>query len=291
MTHAVSRRDDTPTAVRGGGALAWFQLPLMLVPGLLLVFVIFNYPLIGTALWAVHDPEAGWTLAHVREFLASESYMRIIWRTALIALQTTLLCILLGYPLAYWASRLPPRGRLVVLGLVVTTFWVSILVRTYAWIVILGSAGLVNRSLIGVGLIEKPIQFLYNETGILIGMVNVLLPFFVLPVYAAMARIDPRLSLVAASMGASATRIFWQVFLPLTLPAVATSAILVFILSLGFYITPAVLGGGRVPMIANMMDMMINRFANWEMAAVVSCVLLGMTVLLYAVYQRQREGR
>jgi putative spermidine/putrescine transport system permease protein len=92
-------------------------------------------------------------------------------------------------------------------------------------------------------------------------------------------------------MGASQTRIFWQVFLPLTLPAVATSAILVFILSLGFYITPAVLGGGRVPMIANMMDMMINRFANWEMAAVISCVLLGMTVLLYALYQRLREVR
>jgi putative spermidine/putrescine transport system permease protein len=227
----------------------------------------------------------------VRDFVASDSYLRIIWRTVLISLQVTALCVLLGYPLAYWASRLPPRGRLVVLGLVVTTFWVSILVRTYAWIVILGSAGLVNRSLIGMGLIEKPIQFLYNETGILIGMVNVLLPFFVLPVYAAMARIDPRLSLVAASMGASATRIFWQVFLPLTLPAVATSAILVFILSLGFYITPAVLGGGRVPMIANMMDMMINRFANWEMAAVVSCVLLGMTVALYALYQRLREER
>jgi putative spermidine/putrescine transport system permease protein len=291
VTDAGSRRDSAPAALRGGGELARLQLPLMLVPGLLLIFVVFNYPLLGTALWAVHDPDGGWTLAHVRDFLASDSYARIIWRTVLISLQVTALCILLGYPLAYWTSRLSPRGRLVVLGLVVTTFWVSILVRTYAWIVILGSAGLVNRSLIGVGLIEKPIQFLYNETGILIGMVNVLLPFFVLPVYAAMARIDPRLSLVAASMGASPTRIFWQVFLPLTLPAVATSAILVFILSLGFYITPAVLGGGRVPMIANMMDMMINRFANWEMAAVVSCVLLGMTVLLYAVYQRLREAR
>lgn len=291
MTDTVSRRDSAPAAPRGGGELARLQLPLMLAPGLLLVFVVFNYPLLGTALWAVNDPDGGWTLAHVRDFLASESYARIIWRTVLISLQVTALCILLGYPLAYWASRLPPRGRLVVLGLVVTTFWVSILVRTYAWIVILGSAGLVNRSLIGAGFIERPIQFLYNETGILIGMVNVLLPFFVLPVYAAMARIDPRLGLVAASMGASQTRIFWQVFLPLTLPAVATSAILVFILSLGFYITPAVLGGGRVPMIANMMDMMINRFANWEMAAVISCVLLGMTVLLYALYQRLREVR
>lgn len=289
MTEAASRRDATAPAPRGGGGLARLQLPLMLVPGLLIIFVVFNYPLFGTALWAVHDPGGGWTLEHIRNFIDTSSYRRIIWRTVLISLQVTGLCILLGYPLAYWATRLSPRGRLVVLGLVVTTFWVSILVRTYAWIVILGSAGLVNRSLIGIGLIERPIQFLYNETGILIGMVNVLLPFFVLPVYAAMARIDPRLGLAAATMGASPTRIFWQVFMPLTVPAVATSAILVFILSLGFYITPAVLGGGRVPMIANMMDMMINRFANWEMAAVVSCVLLGMTVILYGIYQRLRE--
>lgn len=289
MTEAASRRDATAPAPRGGGGLARLQLPLMLVPGLLIIFVVFNYPLFGTALWAVHDPGGGWTLEHIRNFIDTSSYRRIIWRTVLFSLQVTGLCILLGYPLAYWATRLSPRGRLVVLGLVVTTFWVSILVRTYAWIVILGSAGLVNRSLIGIGLIERPIQFLYNETGILIGMVNVLLPFFVLPVYAAMARIDPRLGLAAATMGASPTRIFWQVFMPLTVPAVATSAILVFILSLGFYITPAVLGGGRVPMIANMMDMMINRFANWEMAAVVSCVLLGMTVILYGIYQRLRE--
>ena len=175
------------------------------------------------------------------------------------------------------------------LGLVVMTFWVSILVRTYAWIVILGNAGLVNRTLQWAGISDRPVEFLYNELGILIGMANVLLPFLILPLYAAMMRIDLRLLQVAETLGASRLRIFWQVFFPLTLPTLAASAILVFILSLGFYITPAVLGGGRVPLIANMMDLLINRFARWEIAAVVSVVLMVVTLSLYAIYQWLRE--
>jgi ABC-type spermidine/putrescine transport system permease subunit I len=215
--------------------------------------------------------------------------MRIIWRTLGVALEVTIITVLLGYPLAYWTTRLRPRLRMLVLTLVVVTFWVSILVRTYAWIVILGNAGLVNRALQGMGLTAKPIEFLYNETGILIGMANVLLPFLVLPLYAAMIRVDRRQLQVAETLGASRLRIFWQVFFPLTLPTLAASAILVFILSLGFYITPAVLGGGKVPLIANMMDLLINRFARWEIAAVVSVVLMAMTLSLYAVYQWLRE--
>ena len=128
-----------------------------------------------------------------------------------------------------------------------------------------------------------------TRLGILIGMANVLLPFLVLPLYAAMIRVDARLLQVAETLGASRLRIFWQVFFPLTVPTLAASAILVFILSLGFYITPAVLGGGRVPLIANMMDLLINRFARWEMAAVVSVVLMAITLSLYAVYQWLRE--
>jgi ABC-type spermidine/putrescine transport system permease subunit I len=176
-----------------------------------------------------------------------------------------------------------------VLGLVVMTFWVSIPVRTYAWIVVLGSAGLVNRSLMGIGITGAPVPFFDNEIGISIGMVNVLLPFLVLPLYAAMARVDPRLMQVARSMGASDLRVFWQVFFPLSLGVLVTSAILVFILALGFCITPAVLGGGKVPLVVTMMGLLINRVANWNMAAVVSVVLLAMTPSLYALYQRLRE--
>lgn len=267
-----------------------WDLVALIAPLALLTLAIFDLPLLNTAYWSVSDSETGaLTAQHFRDFAESSAYIRIIWRTLVIALEVTLLTILLGYPLAYWITKLGPRLRITMLALVVMTFWVSILVRTYAWIVILGNGGLLNRALQWLGLTDRPIEFLYNELGILIGMTNVLLPFLVLPLYAAMIRVDVRLLQVAETLGASRMRIFWQIFFPLTVPALAASAILVFILSLGFYITPAVLGGGRVPLIANMMDLLINRFARWEIAAVVSVVLMVVTLSLYAVYQWLRE--
>lgn len=263
---------------------------LLLAPLALLALFAFDLPLLNTVLWSVVEGETGGlTTQYFRDFLDSNAYFRIILRTLAVSFEVTLATVLLGYPLAYWTTKLGRRARLVVLALVVTTFWVSILVRTYAWIVILGNAGLVNRGLQALGLTVRPIQFLYNELGIVIGMVNVLLPFLVLPLFAAMVRIDARLLQVAETLGAGRMRIFWQVFFPLTVPALAATAILVFILSLGFYITPAVLGGGRVPLIANMMDLLINRFARWEIAAVVSVVLMVITLSLYALYQWLRE--
>lgn len=267
-----------------------WDLVALLGPLALITLVIFDIPLLNTAYWSISDPKTGALSAQpFTEFAESRAYMRIIWRTLWMSLEVTTVTILLGYPLAYWASRLDTRPRMIVLGLVVMTFWVSILVRTYAWIVILGNGGLVNRSLQWMGLTTRPVEFLYNELGIVIGMTNVLLPFLVLPLFAAMIRVDQRLLQVAETLGAGRLRIFWQVFFPLTLPTLAASAILVFILSLGFYITPAVLGGGKVPMIANMMDLLINRFARWEIAAAVSVVLMVITLSLYAVYQWLRE--
>lgn len=273
------------------GRVRW-DLVLLLAPLALLTGIFFDVPLLNVAFWSVSDPATGaLTGVHFQEFAQSVAYTRIIWRTLVMALEVTVLTAALGYPLAYWTSRLGPRLQAVVLALIVMTFWVSILVRTYAWIVILGNAGLVNRTLQALGLTTRPIEFLYNELGILIGMTNVLLPFLVLPLYAAMVRIDRRLLQVAETLGAGPTRIFWQIFFPLTLPTLAASAVFVFILSLGFYITPAVLGGGRVPLVANMMDLLVNRFARWEMAAVVSVVLMAVTLSLYGVYQWLRERR
>jgi ABC-type spermidine/putrescine transport system permease subunit I len=238
----------------------------------------------------LNDPATGSpTLDNYRAFAASGSYARIIWRTFLVAAEVTAATALLGYPLAYWISRLSPRPQMVALGLVVMTFWVSILVRTYAWIVVLGNGGIVNRWLQGMGLTSRPVEFIYNETGVGLGMTNVLLPFLVLPLFASMRRIDRRLLQVAETLGASRTEIFWRVFFPLTLPALGACMVLVLILSLGFYITPAILGGGRVPMIANMMDLLINKFARWEMATVNSVILLAVTLTFYALYQWLRE--
>ena len=283
MTDAAA---NGATATRGDSRwdYAWFILPL-----LILVVVVFNVPLIATALWSFTNPETGETTTkNYVEFIDAGYFLTIIWRTMLIAVEVTVLCALLGYPLAYWISRLPANRQMVVLGIVVTTFWVSILVRTYAWIVILGNGGIVNRWLQATGVTTKPVEFLYNEYCVLLGMVNVLLPFLILPLAASMRRVDQRLLHVAETLGASKMQIFWRVFFPLTVPALSAAMVLLFILSLGFYITPAILGGGRVQMIANMMDLLINRFARWEMAAVNAVVLLGLTLFLFAFYQRLR---
>lgn len=276
-------------SARQAGESRWSYASFV-VPLLLFVVVVFDIPLIVTSLWSFTDEQTGAaTLANYAEFLTSDIYARIIWRTMLIALMVTVLCALLGYPLAYWTTRLSPVWQVVALGTVILTFWVSILVRTYAWIVILGNGGVVNRWLQSVGLTKTPIEFLYNEFGVMVGMVNVLLPFFVLPLYAAMRRIDRRLLDMAESLGASRLESFWRVFFPLSLPGLGASMVLAFILSLGFFITPAILGGGRVPMVANMMDLLINQFARWQMAAVVSVALLLVTLLFYGIYQWLRE--
>jgi putative spermidine/putrescine transport system permease protein len=257
-----------------------------LAPLFLFALIVFDMPLLIVVFWSFSDPAAGFpSLGSYQAFIESGSYARIIWRTFLIAGEVTIATALLGYPLAYWISRLEQRSQLIAIGIVTMTFWVSILVRTYAWIVMLGNGGILNRWLLSLGLVSRPVEFLYNERGVAIGMINVLLPFLVLPLYAAMRRIDPRLLHVAETLGASRLQIFWRVFFPLTAPALGASMVLVFILSLGFYITPAILGGGRVPLIANMMDLLINKFARWEMAAVNSVVLLTATLAFYALYQ------
>jgi ABC-type spermidine/putrescine transport system permease subunit I len=256
------------------------------LPLLALIIAVFNFPLLMTAGWSFLEQATGrFTLENYIEFATSKIYIAVILRTLRVAFIVSLACALIGYPLAYWMTTLSRRGQAFALGVIVTSFWVSILVRTYAWIVVLGNAGIVNRTLQGLGLTNKPIPFLYNELGVSIGMVNVLLPFMLLPLYAAMLQVDPRLRPMAYTLGASSGQFFRRVFFPLTVPALAATFVLVFILSLGFYITPAILGGGKVPLIANMLDILINQFPRWNLAAAISVILLATTLALYAVYQ------
>jgi ABC-type spermidine/putrescine transport system permease subunit I len=251
------------------------------LPLLLLMLAAFVLPIALMLARSVAGPRP--TLEHYQALLETAVYLRVLGRTLKIAAITMAACALLGYPLAYWMRGLPPRRQVVAATLVVLPFWISILVRTYAWIVVLGNAGVVNRVLLDLGLVAEPVGFLYNELGVAIGTTNVLLPFLVLPLFAAMVRIDDRLLQAAESLGASRRTVFWRVFFPLSVPALAAGAILVFILTFGFYITPAILGGGRVPMVANALDLLINQFARWETAAALSTVLLAVTLACFAV--------
>ena len=258
---------------------ATYVAPLFLV-----MLLAFNLPIVLMLSWSIAAPPD--LLTHYAQVFERAVYLKVLGNTFRIALIATLVCVLLGYPLAYWMRGLSPGRQLIALALVVLPFWVSILVRTYAWIVILGNDGLVNRALRGLGLAAAPVSFLYNEFGVILGTVNILLPFLVLPLFAAMLKVDDRLLQAAASLGASERIVFWRVFFPLTLPSLAAGAILVFILTLGFFITPAILGGGRVPMVANMLDLLINRLPRWELAAAISTMLLIMTLACYAGYRR-----
>lgn len=251
------------------------------LPLLLFMLAVFILPIVLMLARSVTQPE--WTIEHYQNLIETSVYLRVLGRTLRIAVITTVTCAVLGYPLAYWMRGLSPQRQVLATALVVLPFWISILVRTYAWIVVLGNAGVVNRILLDLGLVGAPVAFLYNEFGVIIGTTNVLLPFLVLPLFAAMVRIDDRLLHAAESLGASRSTVFRRVFFPLSLPALAAGSILVFILTFGFFITPAILGGGRVPMVANALDLLINQFARWETAAALSTVLLVVTLACFAV--------
>lgn len=258
---------------------AGFVLPL-----LVLMLVAFNLPLLEMLGRSVGFPQI--TADHYAELFSTDLYLKVIFSTFQVAGMTALTCAVLGYLLAYWMRGLSPTAQLAALALVVIPFWVSVLIRTYAWIILLGNAGIVNSTLRALALIDGPVAFLYNRLGVTIGMVNVLLPFLVLPMFAAMVKIDERLLQAARSLGASEAATFWRVFFPLTLPALAAGTLLVFIMGLGFYVTPMILGGGRVPMLVTMLDLLINGMPNWNLACAISVLLLATTLALYALSRR-----
>ena len=251
---------------------------------MLLMLCAFEIPIINMLYISITNPSP--SLVHYRELFNSPVYLQVLAETFKIAAITTAVCILLGYPLAYWLTTLSRRAQLIGVTFVILPFWVSILVRTYAWIIILGFNGVVNRFLLDTALVGSPIQLIFNTSGVIVGTTHVLLPFMVLPLYASMTRFDWQLLRAGTSLGATPGKVFWQIYLPLTVRALAVGVLLVFILSLGFFVTPAILGGGRVSMVSNVLDMLINQAPQWELAAALSTLLLVMCLLCFAIYQR-----
>jgi ABC-type spermidine/putrescine transport system permease subunit I len=196
------------------------------------------------------------------------------------------MCLVLAYPYAYVMSSV--RGRLAVLLLiaVLLPFWSSILVRSYAWIVILGDTGLINTLMLDLGITERPIRLLYNLFGVVLGMVNVLLPFMVLPIYASMQRIDGDYMRAAANLGANPWQAFWRIYAPLSLPGVLAGALLVFVLALGFYITPALLGDPRQAMLGQAIATQVQQLLNFGMGSAMAMILLSITLVVLAVVSR-----
>lgn len=257
---------------------------LLILPALFMMVVFFVYPL-ARVLWvSVTEPAPG--LANYGLLFTSPAVQRIIVTTIRICTITSLLTLVLGYLVAYAMVHVTEAHRQWMLFCVLLTFWLSVLVRAFAWVMILRSEGPINAALVGLGLVERPVALVRNEIGVVIGMVHYMLPYAVLPLYANMQGIDRRLVAAARGLGASPLVAFWRVFLPLNRPGIVGAGLLVFVFSLGFYITPAILGGGRTTMIAEYIGIQILATVRWGLATMLASSLLVTVFLMIFLMSR-----
>jgi putative spermidine/putrescine transport system permease protein len=245
---------------------------LIVLPALAMLVLLYFVPLGNVLLTSVTDPKPG--LDNYALLFTNSSVQKSLVTTVRIAAITTVFALLLGYGVAYAMRAASTRTQRLMLVLVLLPFWISILVRSFAWIALLGPQGPLNSALMAWGLVDEPISLVRNETGVLIGMVHVMVPYAVLTLYANMRGIDAGLVSAARSLGASRWQAFRMVFLPLTTPGLIGAGLLVFILSLGFYITPALLGGGKVLMIAEYIAVQINDTLRWGLATMLAATLM-----------------
>lgn len=253
-----------------------FSLAGLAAPGFALIAFIVLVP-IGWLFWLSFQDAKGFTLVHY-ERLLHPSYLLTLKTTFELSFLVTAICVLIGYPLAYVIAQAKGRMAAVMLMLVMFPIWTSLLVRCYAWLVLLQRRGVVNNWLTDLGIIEAPLRLMHNFTGTTIGMVHIMLPFMVLPLYGSMKAISGDYLRAASSLGASPVKAFWQVFVPLSLPGLAAGVIIVFVLCLGFYVTPALLGGGRVMMWSMQIERNVTYHSDWGAASALGVVLLVMTL-------------
>ena len=256
----------------------------LLSPALLLLAALLLWPVLDLTSRSFLDPSG--PLVFYERLLAVPTYLQILLRTLLISAATALICLVVGYPVAYKLTTARPLGRAAILACILLPFWTNLLVRSYGWILILNPKGIINTALIDAGVIATPLELVYNTTGVLIGMSHIMLPYMVLPLYAVMTRLDPQVTNAARSLGAGPLATFCKVYFPLTLPGVMAGILLVFTISLGFFVIPAVLGGARGLLLAQLIEFNINGALNWGMASALSTTLLATTLLLYWIGDR-----
>jgi len=257
---------------------------VLVLPFMAAVVVLYLGP-IANILWlSFTDPQPG--LGNYGKLFSSDSLIRIIWTTFRICVITTVISVVLGYVVAYAVVHALANEQRWMLTFVLISFWISVLVRTFSWLMLLGHNGLVNNTMLSIGLIGEPVAFMRNELGVLIGMVQYMIPYAVLPLLANMQGLDPRVMNASRSLGASNTQTFWRIYLPLTKPGIVAASLLVFIISLGFYVTPAILGGGKVLMIAEYISVQILVTLRWGTAAMLAALMLVGVLVMLVVMNR-----
>jgi putative spermidine/putrescine transport system permease protein len=273
-------------APRPGSGPGWInpsRAARLAVPGLFLALLLV-VPLGWVAAFSAGYPR--WDLRPFGRLLDNPAYFRVLTQSVQIAAVSTALALAIGYPVAYVIARMPPRWRGPALSIVLLPLWTSLLVRSYAWLVILGPAGPINRGLVFLGVLSQPAELVYNRVGTVIALVHSVLPYLVLPIYAACRAVDDGLPRAASSLGAGPLRSFLHVFLPLTLPGVGAGCLLAFVLGLGAFVIPALLGGRSERMIAMQIESSINQLIDWNLAAALAVVLV--LVALGAILCQER---
>lgn len=264
---------------------------LCLAPAVVFMVAIYLMPLLRVLWQSITTIDGDLTLSGYRELIGSRLFLRVLGTSVEISGMATLFTLLVAYPIAYHLSKQPPRRRALLLILVMLPFWTSILVKSFAFTVILGQNGIVNRILIDVFGWESGLKLLYNRIGVLIGLAHNFVPFVVFPLLASLLAQNPALPRAAAVMGAGPIRIFCRITLPLSMPGIFAGCFLTFILSLGFFITPALLGGRSDVMLANLVDFYTRETLNWTLASAMSIVLLMLSAMLIVVLSRSPGGR
>lgn len=253
---------------------------MLLAPSLVVVGCLLIVPLCWLV-WQSIRQDGGFTLAHYARIFSDAVYWNTFLQTFRIAFIVTGVTLLLGYPIAYVAAGASRRWSIVILAMVILPFWTSVLVRAYAWLILLQRRGLVNTLLTDLGLIQDPLALVNNELGTVIATVHILLPFMVLPLYATMQKIPAELTMAGASLGGTPFYVFTRIFLPLSMPGIVAGMVLVFVLTLGFYITPELLGGGRTYMVSMLVSRNIEVYNEWGAASSISIVLLACVFLIF----------
>ncbi len=269
-----------PRAVnrRPGGAVPY------IVPAFILIVLFFIVPVAMLLLRSVLEPAPG--LENYAVFFGSTTYLRVFTNTFLVAGIVTLVAVVIGFPVA-WLLAIMPRGwSAVFLAVIILSMWTNLLARTYAWMVLLQRTGVINKMLMALGLIDQPLSLVNNMTGVTIGMVYIMLPFIILPLIGILRAIDPSTLRAAALCGANKWQCFSRVLLPLSMPGIAAGALMVFVMSLGYFVTPSLLGGASSMMLAELIAQLVQSLLNWGLVGAAAFVLLVVTLGLYFVQLR-----
>ncbi|HLS19911.1 MAG TPA: ABC transporter permease [Paracoccaceae bacterium] len=283
----------------------WLNAPALVILGLfaagpLLVMVVYSFLTAGDYGGVVWEfSTRGWFNVFLTEDIFTgevriqDAHLAIAWRSIKLSLLTTLTCLIFGFPTAYFIATRPPENRSLWLFLITVPFWTNLLIRTFAMLEWIRNEGVINQFLIGIGLIEQPIRMLYTDVSLMIGLTYVYFPLMVLPLYAAMEKLDFRLVEAAYDLYATRLHVLWRVIIPLVRPGIVAGSILVFIPSLGAYVTPRVMGGGKNMMLGNLIELQFGQGRDWPLGAALSLTLLAfvMVALIFYVRSAQRQSQ